>query len=370
MRTLRGNIFMPDGTFCPGEIEITGNRISKVRKLNSVDLSESEASTKILPGLCDIHSHGCVGHDTCDATEDELIKMLEFERSIGVTSYCPTTMTYDEERLNRIVSRIASVKSERNCSVLKGIYLEGPFISVKKKGAQNEKYITAADYDMTKRLVDASKGLAKVIAIAPETEGAISAIGKIKDIIRVSVAHTDADYDTTCKAFECGAAQVTHLYNGMSAYNHRNPGVIGAVFDNSSVMAELICDGIHIHEAVIRNTFKALGADRVILISDSMEATGMENGTYALGGQTVYVDGRRATLSDGTLAGSASTLPDCLRYAISIGVPAEQAIWAATRNPARAIGTYNETGSIEEGKLSELIVVDDTYNVLEVITEE
>ena len=370
MRTLRGNVFMPDGKFCPGEIEITGNRITKVSKIDSSRLNEAEAKVKILPGLCDIHSHGCVGHDTCDATEEELVTMLDFQRSIGVTSYCPTTMTYDEDRLTGVVSRLAGVKTKYNNSVLKGIYLEGPFISVKKKGAQNEKYIIPADYDMTKRLVDASAGLVKVIAIAPETEGALSAISRIKDIVRVSVAHTDADYDTTCLAFESGAAQVTHLYNGMSAYNHRNPGVIGAVFDSLDIMAELICDGIHIHEAVIRNTFRTLGGDRVILISDSMEATGMESGTYALGGQTVYVDGKRATLSDGTLAGSASTLPDCLRHAISIGVPVEQAVWAATRNPAKAIGIYDETGSIEEGKLSELIVVDDSYNVLEVITCE
>lgn len=363
---ISGNIFFPDGTFQYGRLEIGQDCIARISKVDEKELTNEEKQTRILPGLVDIHSHGCVGHDTCEATVDELYEMAEFEKSKGVTSYCPTTMTYHEDKLTKICRTIV----ECNHPNIKGIYLEGPFISKEKKGAQNEAYIMKPDAAMVDRLLEASEGLTKVIAIAPETEGALSVIAQIKDRIRVSVAHTNADYDTAKEAFKNGARQVTHLYNAMPPYNHRNPGVIGAVYDSESVMAELISDGIHVHEAVIRNTFRQLGPERVILISDSMEATGMENGTYALGGQTVYVKNRLATLADGTIAGSASTLFDCLKHAIKIGVPVADAIWAATRNPAMAIGIYDEVGSIEVGKKADLLLLNENFEIMNVIQRE
>lgn len=362
MKAVSGNIFCPDGIFRLGEITIEQDRITDIK----IHGEASESANYIIPGLVDIHSHGCVGHDTCDATEEELYQMLEFEKKSGTTSYCPTTMTYDEERLTKICQTIASCKHPN----IKGIYLEGPFISKEKKGAQNEAYIQEPDVAMVRRLIKASNGLTKVIAIAPETNHAIEVIEEIEKEIRVSVAHTNASYDIAREAFEKGAKQVTHLYNAMPAYNHRNPGVIGAVYDHPCTTAELISDGIHVHEAVIRNTFRQLGSERVILISDSMEATGMENGTYALGGQTVYVKDRLATLSDGTIAGSASTLFDCLKHAIKISVPIEEAIWAATRNPAKAIGIYDEVGSIELGKKADLLLVTKEFNLETVVQTE
>lgn len=366
MKTVAGNIFFPDGSFRYGKLEIEQDRVTGVYEVSAQKLTEEEMHTRIIPGLVDIHSHGCVGHDTCEATADELYEMVEFEKKRGVTSYCPTTMTYHEDKLTKICRTIV----ECNHPNIKGIYLEGPFISKEKKGAQNEAYIMKPDAAMVERLLEASEGLTKVIAIAPETEGALSVIAQIKDRIRVSVAHTNADYDTAKEAFANGARQVTHLYNAMPPYNHRNPGVIGATYDNAQVMVELICDGIHVHEAVIRNTFRQLGPERVILISDSMEATGMENGTYALGGQTVYVRDRLATLADGTIAGSASTLFDCLKHAVKIGVPVADAIWAATRNPAKAIGIYDGVGSIEVGKKADLLLLNENFEIVNVIQSE
>lgn len=366
MKILKGNIFFPDGTFRYGRITIEQDKIAEVKELDESALQETEKNIRIIPGLVDIHSHGCVGHDTCEATAEELYEMLEFEKSRGITSYCPTTMTYGEEKLLHICRTIR----ECNHPNIKGIYLEGPFISKEKKGAQNEAYIMKPDAEMVRRLKEASGGLAKIIAIAPETENALAVIGEIKDEIRVSVAHTNATYEIAKEAFKTGAKQVTHLYNAMPAYNHRKPGVIGAAYDCEEIMAELISDGIHVHEAVIRNTFRQMGDRRVILISDSMEATGMENGTYALGGQTVYVKDRVATLTDGTIAGSASTLFDCLKHAVEIEVPVASAIWAATRNPARAIGIYDQVGSIEAGKQADLILISDGFELLEVIQGE
>lgn len=367
MRIVRGSIFCEDGVFRNGELRIEGKRIVALlleEKGECLPLTEEEKEIRILPGLCDLHSHGCVGHDTCEASESELYEMLEFERSQGITSYCPTTMTYDEGKLSGIMERIKACGHPN----IKGIYLEGPFISYEKKGAQNAAYIQNPDAAMVKRLKELSGGLVRFVAVAPEVIGAMEMIEAVD--VRVTLAHTAAKYDTAVEAFSKGARQVTHLYNAMPAYNHREPGVIGAAYDCQDVMCELICDGIHVHDAVIRNTFRQLGPDRVILISDSMEATGMPDGTYALGGQEVWKKGRLATLADGTLAGSASTLFDCLKHTIEAGVPEHEAIWAATRNPAKAMGILDEVGSLVVGKVADVIMVDRSFALIEVVQGE
>ncbi|MCF0186082.1 MAG: amidohydrolase family protein, partial [Bacteroidaceae bacterium] len=240
MTTFRGKIFGSEGEFFFGEVICENGIIKEVNFLLESELTEEERSTLWIPGLVDIHSHGCMGHDTCEASKEELLEMLEFQRSIGVTSYCFTTMTYPEDKLLEIMEKIADIKDD----TLAGIYLEGPFISKSKKGAQNEAYIQAPDAGMLKRLCAASKDLVKVVAIAPEADGALELIENLSGQVRFSVAHTVADYDKTVAAFEKGAAQVTHLYNAMSGLNHRDPGVVGAVFDSDTAMAELICDGI------------------------------------------------------------------------------------------------------------------------------
>ena len=352
---IRGKVFWPDGHFSGGEVEIRAGRIADVRSLPEEALQGDERTALILPGLVDIHSHACIGYDTCEADEEQLGKMLDFQRSVGVTSYLPTTMTYDEDKLAGVCRRIAAVRHPG----LKGIYLEGPFLSREKKGAQNEAYLMKPDADMVRRLQEAAKGLIRVVAVAPETEGAMEMIGDLSGEVVLSLAHTTADYETAKRAFAAGASQVTHLFNAMLPYHHREPGLIGACFDTEGVRAELICDGIHVHEAVIRNTFRQLGPERVVMISDSMEATGMPEGTYALGGQTVYVKGRRATLADGTIAGSASTLYDCMKYAISVGVPREQVFLACTRNPAQAARIETRVGSIEPGKDADLLILEE-----------
>lgn len=171
-----------------------------------------------------------------------------------------------------------------------------------------------------------------------------------------------ADYETACKAFEAGADHVTHLYNAMPTSTHREPSVLGAAADNPNVMVELICDGIHIHPSVVRNTFRMFGEDRVILISDSMRATGMNDGNYTLGGQDVIVKGALATLKDGTIAGSVTNLYECMKKAISMGIAKESAIKAATINPARSIGVDDLVGSIEVGKRADIVFADKDLN--------
>jgi len=367
MRELEGYVFMEEGEFRPGRIYIENGIIRNVEEIPLVSLSPAEADNYIIPGLVDVHSHGCFGHDTCDANEEGLMEMIKFEESRGTTSYFPTTMTFLEDKLTDVVKSVRNVASKTK--TIKGIYMEGPFISMEKKGAQNPEYIMKASADMVRRLNKESGNLIKAVAIAPETEGAIEFIKDISKEMVCSIAHTAADYDTTVKAIEAGAKEVTHLYNAMPAYSHRAPGVIGAVYEDDSIKAELIADGIHVHPAVVKNTFKILGADRVILISDSMEATGMPKGEYSLGGQKVFVEGRLATLKDGTIAGSASTLFDCMREAIKRGVPREQAIISATKTPAKQMGIFDRVGSISKGKDADLLILNKNLELKEVILE-
>ncbi len=348
METIKGYIYTEDFSFKPGEMICDNGIIVSVSVIDESDLNTREKELYIIPGLVDIHSHGCMGHDTCDADEDGLKKMLAYQRENGIFTYFPTTMTFDEERLTKVCKTIAKVAREDE--TIGGIYLEGPFISYEKRGAQNPDFIADPDNGMIGRLNEAGSGLIRYVAIAPEKDGAIECIRKNRENIRYSIAHTTADYDTAEAAIKAGAGHITHLYNAMPPYSHREPGVIGAAMDNENVFVELIADGIHIHPAVVRNTFRAFGPERVILISDSCEAAGMADGEYELGGQKVFKKGRKATLSDGTLAGSASNLMDCLNEAIKMGVPKEWAVRAATYNPAAEAGIADRVGSLKAGK--------------------
>lgn len=367
-------LFTDKMIFEPGELVIEGDIIKKIELCEERQLTEKESGQYILPGLIDIHFHGCAGHDLCDGTADAIRAIASYELTHGITTICPATMTLPEETLADICAACASAAESETLEsgiplgdILQGIYLEGPFISMEKRGAQNPAYIHKPDIGMLQRLQLAAHGLIKIAAIAPETEGAIECIRNGKDNMRFSIAHTCADYETTKKAIGAGAHHVTHLYNAMPPLTHREPGVIGASAESDDVTAELICDGIHIHPSVVRNTFRLFGAERIVLISDSMMAAGMDDGEYALGGQKVLVNGSLATLEDGTIAGSVTNLYDCMKTAIRMGVPREEAVRAATVNPAKAIGIERVYGSLQAGKKADVLVTDCAFNLLEVI---
>ena len=256
-----------------------------------------------------------------------------------MTAICPATMTYPEDVLAPIMDAAASYEAKRDGAALVGINMEGPYISPGNIGAQNPAYLHLPDEAMFRRLQERSGNLIKLVDVAPEVDGALDFIRSVSSDVRVSIAHTQADYDTACAAIEAGARQMTHLCNAMPPLHHRKPGPIGAAFDHSEVMPELIADGVHIHPSMMRLLFAAFGADRVILISDSMMATGLDDGEYSLGGQDVTVRGNVATLRSGTIAGSATDLMACVRVAVrDMGIPLDAAVRAASANPARALG--------------------------------
>ncbi len=316
-----------------------------------------------IPGLIDLHFHGCKGDDFCDASKEAIEHIAKYECSVGVTSIAPATMTLPVSELENVLKTAAEYNETSHgsdCADLIGVNMEGPFISKVKKGAQDERNIIPCNEQVLERFLKASNGLVKFIGIAPEeSDNSIEFIKNVKDKVNVSLAHTNSDYDTAMKAFAAGANHAVHLYNAMPPFTHRASGVVGAVSDSENVMAEIICDGIHIHPSVVRATFKMMGDDRMILISDSMRATGMPDGTYTLGGLDVNVVGKRATLvSDGAIAGSVTNLMDCMRTVVKdMNIPLETAVGCATINPAKSLGVYDKYGSISVGKKANVVLL-------------
>ena len=317
----------------------------------------------VIPGLVDVHFHGCVGEDFSDATPEGLQKIADYELSQGVTYICPAGMTLPEEQLTAICRTTAAHrKKDTGGAEVVGAHLEGPFLCMAKKGAQNGDYLHDPDPAMLKRLQEAAEGCVKLVTLAPEQPGSIEFIQAAAELgIHVSVGHTVAGYETAKAAFEAGADHATHLYNAMPPLAHRDPGVIGAAWEVPSVKAELICDGIHIHPAVVRLTFGLFGRERMIIISDSLRATGMPDGEYPFGGQMIEGHGNRATIlgHPETLAGSVTSLMGCLRQAVAFGIPVADAVRACTYNPAQSIGIDHRAGSLDVGKEASIVLLDE-----------
>lgn len=372
-------VFTEDKKFTDGGIVIKNGTIEQVYTEGKRPRTEDEVldgkGMYAIPGLIDLHFHGCKGDDFCDGSRDAIARIAEYEASVGVTAIAPATMTLPVEELEQILRVAAEYKkgphSKKEADFV-GINMEGPFISPAKKGAQDERNIIPCDVKVCERFLEVSEGLVKFMGIAPEeSENAVSFIEAVKDKVNVSLAHTNADYDTAMAAFNAGADHAVHLYNAMPAFTHRAPGVIGAVYDSKHVMAEIICDGVHIHPAAVRATFEMMGEDRMILISDSMRAAGMPDGSYTLGGLDVNVVGNRATLaSDGAIAGSVTNLMDCMKTAVkTMNIPLETAVACATINPAKSLGIDAEYGSIRAGKKAHIVLMDQELNVQQVIKD-
>lgn len=316
----------------------------------------------VLPGFIDIHIHGYKGNDASDASEEELVKMAELLPENGVSAWCPTTMTVAIDEIQKSLDIIGKLKKE-NISGAKilGANVEGPFINPKKKGAQSEEFILMPDEEFILKNKDAIR----LVTVAPEMQNADKFIKSICENtdISVSVGHTDADYDTTKKAFECGANHVTHLFNAMPPLNHRNPGVIGAAFENDNVFCELIADKFHIHPSLFK-TVKAIKKDKLVLITDCMRAGGMPNGEYTLGGQRVTVKGIECRLDDGTIAGSILTMNKALYNLMTeTGLPLHEAVKAVSLAPASSIGEDKVRGSLTVGKYADIVIADEEINI-------
>ena len=307
----------------------------------------------VIPGLVDVHTHGALGEDFSDGKPEGLQPLADYYAAHGVTSYLATTMTLKEEVLTPAMHAIRDFKPKSGAKCA-GVHLEGPFLSYAKRGAQAAENLHKPDPALFHRLNEASGGQVKLVTVACEEEGALPFIREISRTCAVSLGHTTADYDTAMAGFLAGASHATHLYNGMPSLLHRAPGVIGAAFD-AGASVELICDGLHIHPSVIRVTYQLFG-DKLNLISDSLRCAGMPDGDYELGGQPIVVKNHKATLLDGTLAGSSISLLDAVRNVVSFGLPLAGAVYAASTAPALAVGL--KAGTIQAGRAADLLVLD------------
>lgn len=309
----------------------------------------------VVPGFVEIHSHGAVGHDFTDGDPAGLQPMADYYAAHGVTSFLATTMTATEDVLLPAVTAIGNCKWQGGAKCA-GIHLEGPFLSTAKKGAQKESALHAPDVAMFNRLNAACGGMVKLVTVACEEPGGMEFIQQVSKICTVSLGHTVADYDTAMEAFRRGASHATHLYNGMEPLHHRKPGVITAAFD-SGASVELICDGLHIHPAVIRLTHRMFG-EKLNIISDSLRCAGMPDGVYDLSGQRIEVHHGRATLlGTDTLAGSCVSILEEVRNVVSYGLPLADALYAASTVPADAV-KLTDRGRIAVGCCADLLVLD------------
>ena len=358
-------IFASDFQFHMGAFEVRDGVFGAVLPESVPEDAVDLQGATVIPGLVDVHSHGNSGADFSDGDYEGLKTMAAFYASCGVTSFAPASMTlpYDVLAKAFATAKQLTEESPAGCARLMGIQMEGPYFSYKKRGAQNPDYLKEPDFEGFRKLYEDCGGLVRIVDVAPELPGAAEFVAKAKDLCTVSIAHTDSDYDHAKAAIDAGVTHLTHLYNAMPGIHHRNPGVIPAAVENPKVRAEIICDGEHIHPTSVRLAFSMFGGDRMILVSDSGRCAGQPDGTqFELGGQQCWLRDGVARLADGTIACSATNLWTCLCNVISWNIPEEDAVRAASYNPACAIGAEDKIGSIETGKYADFLICAPDYS--------
>jgi N-acetylglucosamine-6-phosphate deacetylase len=354
---VEGRVLLPDGRLVSGALSIRDGAIGRFTERSAPD-------RLVLPGFVDVHVHGGAGHDTMDG-EEGVLGLARFHARHGTTSLCPTTVTSDEELLARALRGVAAIqkKAPKGVARVLGAHLEGPFISEKKLGAQ-PKRARIPDSGLLDRLREA--GPIALVTLAPELEGALSLVERLVALgIRASLGHSDCDFATGVRAYERGALGATHLFNAMTGLHHREPGLAAAALGAEGAYLELILDGQHVHEALFRVALRA-ARGKLMLVTDAIRAAGLGDGEAELGGQRVFVRSGRATLEDGTLAGSVLTLDRAFANAVKAGIPVERAAPLLSQNPADYLGRI-DIGRLAPGTRADIIIMDSTLEIERVL---
>lgn len=368
-----GLVYTDKCQFEKADIEIQNGKITKIGEIKCNDTDVIDAtSLYVSPGFIDMHFHGCNGYDICDNSISALKEIAKYELKSGITTICPYTMTLKTEELESSLSNINEyINSDMNLiySTYAGVNMEGPFISKEKKGAQDERFILPVDIDIFDRLIKASGDNIKIFGIAPEASCSDEFIDYAKNITNISIAHSNATYEEAYDSFQKGINHVTHMYNAMPEMNKRKPGVVLAAYDNKNVSCELIADGIHTHSSIVNMTIDLFGSDRIIIISDSMRATGLGDGIFTLGGLDVEVkDGVAHNKGTTTIAGGVNNLFDIAKIMYKdIKIKLEDIIKMATMNPAKKLNIFDNVGSITSGKDADIILFDQDMNLKYII---
>ena len=372
---LKGNIVLPDKILQQGYVVSEGEKISGIIEQKGRFQEEGMklidyGTSYISPGFVDLHLHGAFGKDVMDAQKDSMLAIAEHQANNGVTGFLGATMSAPLDSVLEAIRMIKNAGKSPLPSEILGVYIEGPFVSKQKKGAHSASFLRGMTDKDCERLADALDGLNAVLSLAPEVEDNMRLIPTLKTLgFTVAIGHTDATYEQALESFTKGVTHATHLYNAMSGFDHREPGVVGAILDSDDITAELIADGVHVHPSAVRLAVARKGTKRICLVTDSMMATGVGDGVFAWGEEELEVHGNRVTIrGSGVLAGSVLTLNAAVKNMIDwTGVSLNQAINMATLNPARVLGLEKEIGSIQTGKLANLVVLDRDLRIVDTI---
>lgn len=357
--------------FYPACIEMKDGKICGIYPYDSKECDFDYGDNRIIPGMIDIHCHGAYEFDTNDAQVEGLLNWKKRIVDEGVTGFLATTLTQSEEVLTGAVANVANVmEMDSEGAEILGIHFEGPFLNLKYKGAQPPEYIVAPEIEQFKKYQDAAKGNIRYITMAPENDKDFEFVQYLSNNgVTVSIGHSDATYDDAVMAYAYGARSMTHVYNAMTPFSHRNNGIVGAAFRIRQMYGEIICDGNHSTPAALNIYFTTKGPDYSIMVSDALMAKGMPAGSeFDFGGNLtkIYPDGSAHLVPSGTLAGSTLRFCDGLRILIEDAqVPVNYAINAATINPARCIGVDDRKGSIQVGKDADIVVLGNDYKVIQ-----
>ena len=351
-----------------GDILLEGGKISRVaEKIEAqadVHIDATGKNWTAFPGFIDVHIHGAAGHDAMDATPEAVKGLAGVLPKEGTTSFLATTMTQSDEAISAALKNIRDFQMEDGQAEMLGVHLEGPFISDKRAGAQPIEHIVEPSYPLFQKWQKLSGNQIRLVTLAPETTNGLAFIKNLaEDGVIASIGHSDGTLEEVQAAVRAGASHVTHLYNQMSPFHHRNPGVVGASLTEKGLTVEVIADFIHSHPTSVELAFRQKGAERLILITDAMRAKGLAPGVYDLGGQDVQVTRKDARLADGTLAGSILTMDAAIRNVQSItGCSLNELVSMTSANAAKELGLSNK-GSLQEGTDADVAILGDSFTV-------